>query len=80
MKQRKLKIAHTPTAKEIAIMVAVLLFFSWLMVVFCHGCYRDFVVDKMHGSECYWCNAYRLGHMDNAAFQTRELRRNGGGK
>jgi len=40
-----------------------------------HGCWQDYTKDEMHGTDCYWCNFYRYTHMDNAAFQTRELRR-----
>ena len=78
MKIGDLKIRPDRSWKEIAICFAAILVFSWIAVVSVHGCYRDFVADEMHGDECYWCNAYRFGNIDNAAFQTRELRRKGG--
>lgn len=40
-----------------------------------HGIYCDYLKDEMHDNSCYWCNLYRYANIDNAAFQTRELRR-----
>lgn len=66
--------------KDRALVLSVALVVGFLMVVFAHGCYRDSIVDEMHGPECWLCNAYRWSHMEDAAFQTRELRRRGGDK
>ena len=40
-----------------------------------HGWWMDAILDRMHDDSCYHCNAYRLAHMDDAAFQVREARR-----
>ena len=53
----------------------VCLFVVIAAIALAHGCFMDLVVDEMHGNDCYWCNFYRYGSSDNAAFQTRELRR-----
>ena len=66
--------------KDRALVLSVGLVVCLLVFVLGHGCYRDSIADEMHGPECVMCNFYKWFHMDDAAFQTRELRRSGGDK
>jgi hypothetical protein len=65
------------TAKEIVIDVIFSLIVAFVLWAAGHGIYCDYIRDEMHGTECYWCSLYRFANLDNAAFQTRELRRDG---
>lgn len=48
--------------------------------IWVHGTYCDFVRDEMHGEECWRCNVYKWGNMNDAAFAVREMRRKGAEK
>ena len=63
------------TTKEMFITVVFFAIVAFGLYAGGHGLYRDYIKDEMHGTECYWCNLYRFANMENAAFQTRELRR-----
>ena len=63
------------TNKEFWICIVFFALVAFGLYVGIHGTWCDYINDKMHGEECYWCNVYRYANMDNAAFQTRELKR-----
>ena len=65
------------TAKEIIIDVAFGLIVVFVLWAAGHGLYCDYIKDELHTNDCYWCNLYRYANLENAAFQTRELRRDG---
>ena len=59
------------TAGEVALVLAVLV----LIYGGVHGWVMDTIFDRMHDESCYFCNSYRLTHLEDAAFQVREARR-----
>lgn len=75
---RKKEPRISASTKEVLIALVfsiVVAFATWVAV---HGIWCDYVNDKLHSrGSCYWCDFYRYIHLDDAAFQTRELRREG---
>ena len=65
------------TIKEMFITIVFCAIIGLCLYTTGHGLYSDYIKVGMHGTECYWCNLYRFANMENAAFQTRELRRDG---
>lgn len=61
---------------DMAVCVAAAALTALFVAAHIHGYLRDFCEDGLHErGTCFACGLYRWSHMDDAAFEAREMRR-----
>lgn len=61
---------------DMAVSIAASALTALFVAAHVHGYLRDFSEDGLHErGTCFACGLYRWSHMDDAAFEARELRR-----